>query len=191
MPIVRLPGGSLRDEIRNPIYDTIDIVAAESPVGIREFFSAVQGKTKAQSNLRQNNLLETAVSFRVQGLGMDSMNYYLANSSVLPIVMDHSSLKLRIGEKDYWEGPMLFACGRLYNETADPAKALQHFGGNAIASVILKGKHVIDINPLQSFRTTWVCDPLTAAELALATPAADTKTRFVFSLKGLLRRPVQ
>ena len=191
MPIVRLPGGSLRDEIRNPIYDTIDIDAAESPIGIRNFYSNVQGKTLAQSNLRQNNLLETAVSFRVQGLGIDCMNYYLANDSALPIIADHSSLKLKIGEKDYWAGPMILAGGRIYSMNADPTKAFQHFGDNAVASVILKGKHVVDINPLQSFNCEWVCDTLTAAELALATPAADTKLRFLFSLKGLLRRPVQ
>ena len=193
MPIVRLPKGSLRDEIRQPVYDTLIIAAATSPVGIRRFYAAVQGKSLAQSNLRQNNLLETAVSFRCMGLAVDAQNYYAANFQALPIIMGNSSLKLQVGEKVYWEGPMVFAGGRIRAEYDNSAAATcyQHLGLEAVQPVILKGKHVIDINPLQSFHCEWTVDALSAAELALSTPAANTDLRFIFSMKGLIRRPVQ
>jgi hypothetical protein len=201
MPIVRLPNGSLRDEVRQPLYDTIIIQAAESPLGDRSFYSSVQGKSKARTNLRQNNLLETAVSYRVQGLGLDCQNFYAANKSALPVFMENSSIQLKIGEKIYWEGPFTFIGGRI---TANYAVATtqaattiedvyQKFGDAAVASVQLQGKHCVDINPLQSFNALWHVDSadLTIAEQALATPAAETNMKFVFSLKGLLRRPVQ
>lgn len=191
MPIVRLPSGELRDEIRQPVYDTITLAAAESPVGVRRFFANVQGKPLSQTNLRQNNLLETAVSFRMMGLALDAQNIYAANDGVLPIVMENSSLTLRIGEKQYWQGPFTFLAGRLTPFYAGAAKSYQKFGFAAVQPVVLEGKHVVDINPLQSFAGEWVCDSLTAAELALATPAADTSCKFILSMKGLLRRPVQ
>ncbi len=201
MPIVRLPNGSLRDEVRQPLYDTITIGAAESPVGTRNFYSSVQGKSKARSNLRQNNLLETAVSYRVQGLGIDAQNFYAANEKALPIIMENSSIQLKIGEKIYWEGPFTFISGRISakfaSATTVAATTLDHvyqkFGEAAVASVVLQGKHCVDINPLQSFNALWNIDAsdLTAGEITAATPAASTNMKFIFSLKGLLRRPVQ
>lgn len=195
MPIVRLPNGSLRDEVRQPLYDTIAIAAAESPVGSRSFFSQVQGKSKARSNLRQNNLLETAVSYRVQGLGVDCQSFYEQNIDALPIIMENSSIQLKIGEKIYWEGPMTFCSGRIQAAYATSASEYVHqkFGDAAVSSVVLQGKHTVDINPLQSFSALWNIDQadLTAAEIAAATPAANTNLKFIFSLKGLLRRPVQ
>jgi hypothetical protein len=201
MPIVRLPQGSLRDEIRLPLYDTIQIGAAESPVGTRRFFSAVQGKSAARTNLRQNNLLETAVSYRVQGMAIDCQNFYSANISALPIIMENSSLIVKIGEKEYWRGNMTFLAGRVQASYAAATTAAattinnvhQKFGDVAVQSVILQGKHVIDINPLQSFTAQWDLDAsdLSAAEITAATPAANTSLKFIFSFKGLQRRPVQ
>ena len=193
MPILRLPKGHLRDEIRQPLYDTITIAAAESPVGVRSFFSNIQGKSRAQSNLKTNSQLETAVSFRCQGVALDAQNLYFANRSALPIIQENSSLRLRVGEKDYWEGPMVFLSGRIRHETSSAATDVtyQHFGLEAVQSVMLKGKHVIDINPLQTFFIEWNTSGLTAAEITAATPAANTSLKFLASLKGLLRRPVQ
>lgn len=201
MPIVRLPSGSLRDEVRIPLFDVITIGAAESPVGVRRFFSNVQGKSKARTNLRQNNLLETAVSFRVQGLAIDTQNFNEENVDALPIIMENSSLSLKIGEKEYWQGPMMFLCGRIeaaYAAATTVAattinNVYQRFGAAAVQSVILQGKHCVDINPLQSFYGEWIVDSadLTAGEITKATPAANTNLKFAFSLKGLMRRPVQ
>lgn len=46
---------------------------------------------------------------------------------------------------------------------------------------------------MQSFFCEWVLDSadVTAGEVTAATPAAGTNIKFQFSLKGLLRRPVQ
>lgn len=192
MPIVRLPGGSLRDEIREPLFDTIDLAAGAVAEGTRTFFQDVQAKDITQTNLRQSKQLETAVSFRVQGMAVDVQNFYAANEQVLPLVLENSGVRLTIGEKIYWEGPMRFAAGRIFSDVAGKVDAVysQH-GAAAVASVILTGKHVVDINPLQRFQVDWILSGFTAAEAALASVAADTKLRYVCSLKGLKRRPVQ
>lgn len=200
MPILRLKDGSLRDEVRQPMYDTIIIPAAQSPVAQRFFFSNVQGKSKARTNLTQNNLLEAAVSFRVQGLGVDCQNFYYENYKALPVIMENSSMQLKIGEKIYWEGPFTFLSGRISANTAlgggtgAPLTATyQKFGEAAVASVQLQGKHCVDISSLQSFFGVWTIDQadVSVAEIALGTPAADTNIKMIFSLKGLRRRPVQ
>ncbi|MEO5348873.1 MAG: hypothetical protein H7836_04430 [Magnetococcus sp. YQC-3] len=201
MPIVRLPSGSLRDEVRMPLFDTITLAAAESPIGVRRFFSSVQGKSKARTNLRQNNLLETAVSYRVQGLAIDAQNFYEENADVLPVIMENSSLSLKIGEKEYWSGPMAFLCGRIEASFAAATtvaattinNVYQRFGASAVQAVILQGKHCVDINPLQSFYAEWIIDQadLTAGEITKGTCQPNTNLKVVFSLKGLMRRPVQ
>lgn len=204
MPLVSLPGGQLRDEIRQPVYDGIIQQAAESPIGIRQFFSAVQGKARYLTNLRQNNLLETAVSFRVQGMSLDAMNYDEANRRLLPLVLIHSSLNLRVGEKIYYEAPLTFLSGRIEashaisrsSGTGEVAgitveRLYQKLGQSAVAPVVLTGRHVIDILPLQSFSATMTTEGMTAGEIVFATPAQDTKILYLYSLKGLLRRPVQ
>jgi len=191
MPILKLPGGSVRDEIRQPLFDTIDIVAGEAAEGVRDFFSDVQSKGKSLTNLRQNNLLETAVSFRIVGIAIDAQNDVVANIRVLPIIQESSALELRVGEKLYWEGPLRFACGRLYEELAGGAQIYQQFGFPAVQGVSLQGRHVVDINPLQSFRIKWTVEGLSATEKTDASPDTDSKVRFVCSLKGILRRPVQ
>lgn len=197
MPIVRLPQGELRDEIRQPIYDTIDLDSTVTYPFTREFFSNVQGRDITKTNLKQNKLLETAVSFRVQGLCLDAQNAVLVNAGVIPTLLNRSALQLQIGEKVYWTGPARLACGRMYQDVALDASAaptsvvLQQYGWAAVQPVILTGRHVIDINPLQSFFATWQAANLSAAEITAATPSAGTQVSFVFSLKGLLRRPVQ
>ncbi len=195
MPRVRLKSGELRDEIRQPLYDTIDIAAAESPIATRTFYSAVQGKDLSLSNLRQNSQLEATVSFRVLGLGFDSQTSAAANRQALGLIQEHSSLELVIGEKQYWQGNATFMSGRTeVRDATTSATADQHYsryGSDAVQSVMFGGKHVIDIPPLQTFRVNWVVSGMSATEITASTPAANTKLRFIQSLKGLLRRPVQ
>lgn len=190
MPIVKLPGGSLRDEVREPAFDTIDIEAGAVAQVTRSFFSAVQGKGVSLTNLRQNNLFETAVSFRIQGLAIDAQNIYDANITALPLIMEHSAIQLRVGEKIYWTGPMRFASGRLQTDLAATAQTtapiFQQHGFAAVAGIVLQGKHVVDVNPLQSFQVDWILENMPAVTLG-----ANTKLRYVCSLKGLKRRPVQ
>jgi hypothetical protein len=192
MPIVRLAKGSLRDEVRIPLYDTITLDSTSVIAGARQFFSNVQGKPKSRTNLKANNILETAVSFRIQGLAMDAENTYFANRAHIPLLVQNSSVRVRIGEKDYWDGPTCFLGGRLVTESTGAADHVaQHLGAESVQSVQLEGKHVIDVNPLQAFFAEWTIGDLSAAELVLATLAANTRCHWLFSFKGLIRRPVQ
>lgn len=197
MPVLRLKQGELRDEIRQPIYDTITLTSADSAVATRRFFSSVQGKPLSQTNLRQNNLLETAVSYRCLGLAFDAQNIYAANINLLPVIMENSSLKLQVGEKQYWQGNAVFLAGRieqfsaLYGQAAPTERLFQRFGAQAVAPVVFEGRHAVDINPLQTFYVEWVVDALDATDVTNTTLAASTKARFIASLKGIMRRPVQ
>jgi hypothetical protein len=205
-PLVSLPGGQLRDEIRNPLYDSDDLLAGQSPVGITRFFSSItnpDGSPKGleQSNLVQANSLPTATSFRCQGYSIDAQSYFDANRLVLPIIQDHSSIQLQVGEKVYATLAWVYLGGRLEVKEAVAISGavapttVEHnyvkFGQSAVAPIVLTGKHVIDILPVQQFTATWNCQGLTAAEVTAATPAAGTQIRFYFSMKGLLRRAVQ
>lgn len=201
MPIVRLADGSLRDEIREPQFDTIDIInqaSGAAQLGTRRFYQDVRTNTdgsakgEAETNLRQSNLLETAVSFRIQGLAVDAQNFRDGNELVLPLIMEHSSTKLVVGEKTYWQGPMRYTAGRIRANFAGQADSLyQQFGDASVVGTAMSGHHAIDIPPLQNFFVEWKLEGVPAAEQAALNPAANTKIRFVSSLKGLKRRPVQ
>lgn len=207
MPIVRLPNGDLRDEIRQPLYDTLSIgPTAVGSLGNTandldqaQFFSNIQGKAKWQTNLRQPNLLETAVSFRVQGMALDAQYFNTASGvdlpSLLPSILEYSSVRVHIGEKDYWEGPMGYLMGRIEQNAAvaDTAKdviLLQRAGAVAVQGVILSGRHVVDINPLQSFFAQLSVSVPTALN-TVNTLAGNDTVNLKFSFKGLQRRPVQ
>ena len=206
MPLVSLPGGQLRDEIRNPLFDSDDLLAGQSPVGITRFFSSVvnpDGSPKGleQTNLTQANSLPTATSYRCQGYAIDAQSYFEANRFCLPIIQDHSSIQLNVGEKQYAQFAWVYLGGRLevnqaiaLSDFAVPTTAernYQKYGQSAVAPVVLTGKHVIDILPIQQFSAVWNCQGLTAAEITQSTPAAATQIRFYFAMKGLLRRAVQ
>lgn len=190
---LKVKGGAIRDQIKESIYDTITIGASESPIGDRSFFTNVQGKAKYLTNLRQNSQLEGQVSFRIHGLKIESHVINYANRAVLPLVAEHSFLKLRVGEKDYWQGPMREICGQvqLRETTFDANQSYAKLGNEQIHGLTLSGQNAIDIAPLQSFQVDWSVAGMSAAEVTAATPAADTKVSFVCYLQGLKRRPVQ
>lgn len=202
MPIITLPGGELRDEIRNSLYDTVVLAAGAGLAGVQRFFSTVTTianvpKSLMATNMKQSGQLETAVSFRVQGLAFDSQNSAASNQKLLPVILQKSSLSLNVGVKNYWQGPGRFIGGRMLESgiagTDLPlGRIFQQFGWPAVQPVIFQGKHVIDINPLQNFNMVMEISSqdLTAAEAAL-TVAVGTDQLIVCSLKGLLRRPVQ
>lgn len=199
MPIVTLPGGELRDEIRQPLYDTVTLAAADSIVGIRSFFTQTSDasgvrKSLAQTNMEQPGSLPTATSFRVQGLSIDSQNWNQDGNMVyiLPTLVQASSISLQVGVKNYWQSPLRFACGRMQNTIGEVAQLHQQLGWAAVQPVVFQGKHVVDINPLQNFQIQMATSAtdLTAAQAAYVI-AANQSLVFVASLKGLLRRPVQ
>lgn len=200
-PIIKLPGGALRDEIRQPLYDVIDLLAAVSPIGTRSFFQTVAGKDVTLTNLKAPGSLETAVSFRLQGMALDAQNDVFGNIRALPLIMEHSAITVNIGEKIYWKGPVTFMGGRLWQDAAvsldgqvapeEREIVYQRWGEVAVAPIVLLGKHVVDINPLQAFRADMLTSGMTAAEITASTPVAGSKLRLLFSFKGLQRRPVQ
>lgn len=228
MPIVTLPGGEVRDEIRQPLYDTVELTAGETLAGVYNFFtslvyetgmpSAGSPKSIAKTNMTTPGQLQTAVSFRTQGLCLDASFSNSASdgtnpggvitaSKVLPIIMERGGVILNVGVKNYWQGPARFACGRMdvwgqnlganfaavtQANGSDATIFTQKYGWASIQPVVFQGRHVIDINPLQNFllQLTVAEADLTAFEDALAIPAG-INISLVGSLKGLLRRPVQ
>ena len=198
----RLPAGmGVRDQIRQSLYDTITIAATESPIADRSFFSNVQGKAKYLTNLRQNNLLESQVSYMVQGISVEAQNQVTANILALGLISEHSYLSFTIGEKIYWEGPMRFLNGRMYHSAAvstgtgtagDIEATYEQFGAPKSNGVIFRGAAEMNkIAPLQGFRVDWSCSGMTAAEIVSSTPVAASKLLFVCRLQGLQRRPIQ
>jgi len=212
MPIVRLPDGDLRDENRQPLYSTLSVagslVTAGSIPGLltgstpnafdgAQFFSQAAGQNRWQTNLRQSNLLEVAVSFRIQGMALDAQYMQSGanpHNAFLPALQDFGSLRVHIGEKDYWEGPLAYLLGRIIGNTG--TAAYQHSGQPAVQGVILSGRHVVDINPLQSFYaqlSVEVPDTINALPTVdlNGVAASNDVVNLKFSFKGLQRRPVQ
>lgn len=197
MPIITLPGGELRDEIRQPAYDSIVLAAGDALAGVRRFFqsnltSANQPKSLASTNMEQPGSFPTATSYLLQGLCIDADNSNAANNPILPILLRKSSVSLQIGVKNYWQSPLRFACGRMQNVYDTGTADYQQFGWAAIQPIVFQGKHVVEINPLQNFQIAWQClaSDLTAGENTVVV-GANTDLVFVASMKGLLRRPVQ
>lgn len=185
------------DEIRQPLYDTITLAAGATAAGIRRFFQTNVNaggapKSLAQTNMEQPGSLPTATSFRIQGICVDADNVAAGDELFLPLFLRKSSISLQVGTKNYWQSPMRFAAGRMLNEYGSAGSIYQQYGWPAVQPIVLQGKHVVDVNPLQNFLITWETAQadLTAAEAALTVDAGSDLV-FVASLKGLLRRPVQ
>jgi hypothetical protein len=194
MTVLTGPGNqAIRDQIREPIYDTVILGANENPSGeTYNFFENVQGKGKHLTNLRQPKILEGQVSFLIDKLTIEVENFNKDNNNALPVIIQHSSCKLRIGEKDYYEAPMSFLTGGLYVEQTVEDSHYSHSKSKASScGLVLKGNDRIAIAPLQSFEVQWRVSVIAAALQALATPVADSDLRFICKLSGLKRRPVQ
>jgi len=205
---MKLTQGEIRDEISTSIYDTIKIEGGEQPIGLRGFFSSVQGKPTALTNLRQNNILESGVSFRILAMGAEGSTSSSANWRVLPLIAENSVIKLHIGEKEYFAAPLWMAAGKFEMELLElvgdqsPIVATNHiscyqrYGKACTEAINLGSRHAIDIGPLQSFRVEMETSShaqygLNSTELLQATPDVGTSIKIAFFLKGLLRRPVQ
>lgn len=223
MPIVRLPGGDLRDEIRQTIYDTLTIAGTTSGLSTNpgtvgtsvndfngeRFFAVANGKQLWQTNLRQNGMLETAVSYRVQGIAMDAQylntNALDNRNDLFYMFSEYTALTIKIGEKQYWEGPCIYLMGRIDANLAisviPPAalpvaadtrsRQFYRAGQLAVQGLVLSGRHVVDINPLQTFEGIMQASVPSGmvADADFTTNAQALNARLSF--KGLMRRPVQ
>jgi len=176
MPRVTLPSGEIRDQIRMDLFDTL--VQSASFFGEQKFFTNTQGKSSVDTNLRLNGTLENQVSFLVQGVGMDAITYAAGLDLVLAEVLDRSAIKLVIGEKEYLRAPTRFIAGKM-RTTND---LIAQYGSNRDSVYSLKGEDSISIPPVQTFSLNLQVDTAVVPTAAI---------RYVASLKGLMRRPVQ
>lgn len=200
MPRIKTQNGDVLEEVQQHVYDTYDLAAAQDPskIGVISFFSAVQGKPLSQTNLKQNNMLESKTSFRCTGMALLSQTYAAGNVLVLPTLMEKSYLQFNVGTKAYWEGNASQAAGRIYQVSAMSGQAapgtersLVSLGAPAARSVAFSRLHVVDIEELTSFNVKWGIEGLSAADIGNATPAANSPVRFICTLYGLMRRAVQ
>jgi hypothetical protein len=177
MPRVTLPSGEIRDQIRMDLFDTLSQTGTW--LGEQKFFTNTQGKSSVETNMRLNGTLENQVSFLVQGVGMDAIVYTAAHDLVISEVLDRSAIKLVIGEKEYLRAPTRFIAGKVRSYNA----LIAQYGTNRDSVYTLMGEDSISIPPVQTFSLNLQVD-------TAAAPVAST-IRYVASLKGLMRRPVQ
>lgn len=194
-PRLELPNGEVKDEIQQPVWDTYDLLGGVSPlaVPIKEFFSNVQGQNATLTNLKLNNQFPRGVSFRTQGIVMYAQNMTIAglNLRVLPLIMEHSALRLKVSDKIFWEGPTESVGGRLFTDVAGVVgAAFEQYGSGTAYPVRWSPFHVVNIAPGEDFRVQWETATMTAGEAVAATPDQNQKCRFKLVLLGLQRRPV-
>jgi hypothetical protein len=183
MPRVTLKNGELRDQVRMDLYDSL-YQAQASLRGTQKFFSNTQGKTLVDTNMRLNGTLENQVSFLVQGVGLDAIVYDAGNDVVLAEMLDASAVKLVIGEKEYLRAPTRYLTGKLRSYNTDIAQ----YGTNHDSVYALKGHDSIAIPPVQTFSLDWQIE---TDVVAVGAAATATAIKYIASLKGLMRRPVQ
>lgn len=178
MPRVTLKSGEIRDQIRMDLFDSLRQPTTGSWRGIQKFFSNTQGKSLVDTNMRLNGTLENQVSFLVQGIGLDAITYATGLDLVLANILDNSAVKLVIGEKEYLRAPTRFVSGHIRSYNA----VIAQYGTQRESNYALKGHDSIAIPPVQTF----------SLDLQVETDSTPTaEIKYVASLKGLMRRPVQ
>jgi len=188
---VQGPSGQivLLDQIRQDAFDTITLDENSTINEEREFFSNIQGKKPYQTNLNQANLLEKNVSFLIMALQLDAHVTVPANANVLASLSEYSSIRLKIGERDFWKGAARFVTGKIYTEgysgTDGVEKYYQQYGCTTNNGVLF-GKDAHEIPSLFSFKVI-----MNSSVPAGVTIAAGSEINLVMRLKGLQRRPVQ
>jgi hypothetical protein len=192
---VQGPSGKivLLDQIRQDAFDTITLDENSTINEEREFFSNIQGKKPYQTNLNQANLLEKNVSFLIMAMQLDAHVTDAENANFLAQLSEYSSIRLKIGERDFWKGAARFVTGKIYSEgyasttVADTTieKYYQQYGCTTNNGVLF-GKDAHEIPSLFSFKVI-----MASSVPAGVAVAAGTEVNLVMRLKGLQRRPVQ
>ncbi len=193
---VRSQGLSVRDEIRQGLYDTVTIASTSSIQEEKRFFSNREGKTLTETNMRQNGSLERGKSLRVTGLQIDAQASDSLKKSLLSLYQEYSYFQFQIAEKVYLEGPLRHLTGKIDYHSAltgaiDAADHFVQYGCAGNNPVGFNGDHVLDIAPLTSFFLLWKVEGASAAQITAMTPSADAPVRFIATLKGIVRRLVQ
>lgn len=199
MSEVRAQGLSVRDEIRQGLYDTVTIKSDSVITEEKRFFANREGKTLVETNMRQNGSLERGKSLRVTGLQVDAQHSDSAKKNLLALYQECSYFQFQIAEKVYLEGPLRHLTGKIdYHSalTGGPVADVtaDHFSQYGCAGnnpVGYNGDHVLDIAPLTSFFLLWKVEGATSAQIGAMTPSAGEAVKFVATLKGIIRRLVQ
>lgn len=175
------------DQIRESIFDTIQLTAAGGANGTREFYSNIQNKQAWETNLNQGTFLEKNVSFKITSMALMAHTLTVANATFLAQFIEKTSVKLQIGDRDFWKGSARsMACG-VYNEAA-LSSGVDHIytqlGAPKKGGVVF-GKDAHEIPSLFTFKIK-----LESLDIA-TTPDAGEDISLVCEMNGLRRRPVQ
>jgi len=190
-------GVELRDQIKQPLYDSIDITSASVITEERSFFSSTQSKSLVQTNLRgMNGVLERNKSFRIMGIEVFASSSDPDKIELLELFSNYSFCQLWLAEKQYWESPLRFVTGKIRQAVAvagatDVVNSFVQYGNATSNPLNFHGTQALDLGPLTNFYMLWKVEGASAGQITKMTPSAAYPVRFVASLKGLLRRPVQ
>ena len=88
---------------------------------------------------------------------------------------------------------MVDLTGKVYESLSsfDENRSFTQYGWQKTVGLKLRSFQRIPIRPVRSFRMIWECLGMNAAEIAKATPIADSRISFRTALHGYMRRPVQ
>jgi hypothetical protein len=175
----------LLDQLREAIFDTVTLTNAGGSNGTREFFSDIQGKKKWQTNLNQANLLEKNVSFKILSMCLMAHAAVYANLNYLSAFIEKTSVRLQIGDRDFWKGSARFLAGGVYTEIAGGTDASYQQYGELSKHGVVFGKDAHEIPSLFTFKVVMDTDGVATA------PNAAEDINLVCKLDGLKRRPVQ
>ena len=191
--LTEIGGVALRDQIKQPLYDSLDITSDSVITAERQFFSSTQGKSLTQSNLRGNGALERNKSFRIMGIQVDAVSNDTAKTELLSLFSTYSFCQLWLAEKQYWESPLRLLTGKVshFSTFGEGRDAHVSYGETTCNPVMFHAEHALDIGPLTNFYMLWKVEGASAAHIEKMTPSLASPVRFVCQLKGVLRRPVQ
>lgn len=185
------------DEVKQHLYDTIDLNSDSVVTEERRFFSSAQGKTLSLSNLRGNGALERNKSFKIYGIQVDAHCSDATKKDLLALYAAYSYIDLWIGEKSYFTAPLRHAVGKISHNVAMAGgaeltqDAFVQYGAAGANPITFQGPHAQEIGSQISFHMIWKTEGISSALVAKMLPAEGEIVRFVASLKGVLRRPVQ
>jgi hypothetical protein len=188
-------GVPLRDQIKQPLYDSFDITDQSVVSAERQFFAATQGKPLSMSNLRVNGQLERNKSFRIMGIQMEASSSDPAKTELLSLYSIYSHVQLWVAEKQYWESPLRMITGKIEHRVSvnatDASDAYVQLGATNASPVMYHQNQSIVLEPQMNFYMIWKVEGANAAQITKMTPSAAHPVRFTAQLKGLMRRPVQ
>lgn len=177
MPRVKLQSGEVRDQVRLNLYDTLTQTGVFQ--GDNKFFTNIGNKTIVDTNMRIQGTLEQGVSFLVQGVALDAIVYKTGLDIVIAEILDKSACILTVGEKEYLRAPARHVGGKIrsYNPL------IAQYGSHAESVYKLAGIDAITIPSVQTFNLN--------LKVETAVTSGTDSIRYVGTLKGLMRRPVQ